>query len=139
MKPMVYLATAYSHKGWLGIGGKFMMWLRNRRVTLVAAKVMTRGYNCFSPITHSHIIATVGKLPALDHEFWLALDAWYVDRCDQVWVYNQPGWRESTGVNREMDWAWEQGKPVLLVDKDATVIDAFGSREHMELVMQDNY
>jgi hypothetical protein len=105
----------------------------------VAANVLKKGYNVFSPITHSHIIAEKGNLEALDHEFWLALDRWYVDRCDQIWVYNQPGWMESTGVNREMDWAWKQEKPVILIDKDANFIHYFTTRKHMEWLMKEDY
>jgi hypothetical protein len=132
----IYLATAYSDRTPFG---KFIMWLRNRRVTKVTAKIMMKGYNVFSPITHSHYVATIGDLPPLDHEFWLKLDEWYVDRCDEIWVYNQPGWMESVGVNREMDWAWEQGKPVCLVDKEGNILEYFTSRADLYWKMKANY
>ena len=108
----IYLATPYSHKF------KFIRNLRYNNVTKVAAKIMDQyGHNVFSPITHSHPIAVLGNLPALDHEFWLRLDKWYVDRCDELWVYTQHGWRTSTGVRREVSWAYEEGKKVYLVNK----------------------
>lgn len=81
----------------------------------MAAKIMASGYNVFSPITHSHHIAVIGKLPALDHEFWLKMDKWYVERCDEVWVYIQDGWVNSAGVNRELSWARMWNKPIRYV------------------------
>ena len=107
------------------------MGIRNRKVTKVAAKILQAGYNVFSPITHSHYIAKIGKLPALDHEFWLNLDKWYVDRCDEVFVYDQYGWENSIGVNREMDWAWWSGKKVSLIHADGVPYVTFRSRTEM--------
>lgn len=118
----VYLACAYSSKiKWLG---RIIMWWRYHNISKLAAKIMEkRNRIVFSPITHSHIIAKKGKMKALSHEFWLGQDKWYVDRCDEVWVYKGLGFEKSTGVKREIEWALEQNKPVLLVNKHADVVD----------------
>jgi hypothetical protein len=129
----IYLATAYSYKSFLSkiptnppskfdLIGRFMMWLRNKRVSKCAAFILKNGNNVFSPITHSHYIARTGKLPQLSHSFWLKLDKWYVDACDEVWVYNQKGWKESYGVKREIEWALEDNKSVYLVNKYGRVL-----------------
>jgi len=118
----IYLATAYSYTSKLPFVGKFMMWLRCRRVTKVAALLMARGENVFSPITHSHYVAVLGKLPKLSHTFWLRLDKWYVDRCDLIYVLNQDGWKDSVGVQREIRWGLEQDKMVYLVDRSGSVL-----------------
>ena len=118
----IYLATAYSYRSRIPFVGRYMMWLRNRRVTKLAARIMEKGDNVFSPITHSHYIAVIGNLPALDHEFWLRLDKWYVDRCDLVYVFNQNGWQDSIGVQREIMWATKQRKSVYLVDGSGSIL-----------------
>ena len=110
---MIYLATPYSSDGILG---SLLMVYRCRTVTRVAAILMGKGNNVFSPITHSHYIACAGNLPQLDSEFWLEMDKWYVDRCDEVNVLMVEGWRISKGVNREIHWALEQGKVVVGVN-----------------------
>ena len=131
-KPMIYLATAYSCNSIFPFMAKKVMRKRTYKVTRVAAKILSDGYNVFSPITHSHAIAEAGGIPLMDHEFWLTLDKWYVDRCDEVWVYDQPGWIDSEGVNREMDWAFEQGKKVYLIDKYAVAYRRFMSRDELQ-------
>jgi hypothetical protein len=115
----IYLATAY---GKSGLWGKLVMWLRYYRVSKVAGYIIKAGHNVFSPITHSHTIAWICRLPHLDHELWLTLDKWYVDACDEVWVYNQKGWKESYGVKREIEWALEDNKSVYLVNKYGQVL-----------------
>lgn len=118
----IYLATAYSYKSRIPFLSKFVMWWRCRVVTLTAAKIMARGDNVFSPITHSHYIATLGKLPQLSHEFWLRLDKWYVDRCDLIYVLNQDGWRDSIGVQREIQWGVIQNKNIYLIDRSGSIL-----------------
>lgn len=118
----IYLATPYSFKSKIPLLGRLIMWCRCRTVTKVAAILMGEGHNVFSPITHSHHIARIGKLPQLDHEFWLRMDKWYVDRCDQVYVLNVVGWSKSVGVQREIEWAKEQNKSVYFINKKGLVI-----------------
>jgi hypothetical protein len=110
---MIYLATPYSHKGLLG---RWVMWMRFRIVTRIAAKIMQKGYNVFSPITLTHPIARLGNIDQIDHEFWLKMDKWYVDRCDELWVVMLDGWKDSAGVKREIGWALWQGKGVFGLD-----------------------
>ena len=118
----IYLATPYSYRSKIPFLGKLVMAWRNRVVTKTAARIMKRGENVFSPITHSHYIATIGNLPPLAHEFWLRLDKWYVDRADLIYVLNQKGWEDSIGVQREIGWGIEQEKQVYLIDRSGSVI-----------------
>lgn len=118
----IYLATPYSYRSKCSLLNKLVMWWRNRVVSKTAARIMERGENVFSPITHSHYIAVVGKLPQLSHEFWLRLDKWYVDRCDLIYVLNQTGWEDSLGVQREIKWGLEQEKQIYLIDRSGSVV-----------------
>lgn len=78
------------------------------------AKVMNMGYNPFSPITHSHPLTSFG-VPG-DWEFWQKIDLDWIDVCDEVWVLipeeGVEKVRQSTGVNAEIKYAKNIGKPV---------------------------
>jgi hypothetical protein len=115
----IYLAVPYSSKG---LFGRLVMWFRYRSVTVTAAALMKAGHNVFSPITHSHIISRIGKLPPLDHEFWLRMDKWYVLRCDVVYVLLLTGWQDSVGVRREIRWALEKDKNVFGITAGGDII-----------------
>lgn len=93
------------------------MALRSRKITKVCAKIMSDGNIVFSPITHSHYIAVLGNLPALSHTFWLEQDKFWVDACDEIWVFDGLPWETSYGVKREIEWGLEQKKPVRFVNK----------------------
>jgi len=114
---MIYLAGPYTLKTKFKLLDKLIMWLRFRRLTFVAGCIMTNGVNVFSPITHSHSIATIAGLPQLEQDFWLELDKWYVERCDAVAVHDMRGWDKSVGVKREIRWAKEMGKEIVFVNK----------------------
>ena len=127
-KTKVYLATAYSYKTapgstrnlkWFAL---VMQWLRYRRVTKATAKLLMKGYNVFSPITHSHPIPKYIPARLDTHSMWLGLDFDWIDCCDEVWVYMQPGWDESHGVQQEILYAMETGKPVRYVDMDYNIL-----------------
>lgn len=135
----VYLATAYSIKSNTKLGkflikhsSKFPLNLiyrlilssRFRRVSRVAGKLMSKGYITFSPITHCHPIGVLGAdITTLDHSFWLKQDKYWVDVCDILMIYNRYPWEESYGVKREIEWATDQGKQVIVIDDNLVVVD----------------
>ena len=120
-----YLATSYSYKtapgmlrniSWLA---KIVQYARFRRVTKATALLMVKtGWNIFSPITHSHHIPQYIPDRLDTHTFWLNLDFDWIEACDEVWVYMQPGWEESYGVSRELKYAARHGKPIRYVNMD---------------------
>jgi hypothetical protein len=125
-KTKVYFATAYSYavvpgtprwKCWYKIPfAKFMQWLRFRRVTKATAHFMLKGYNMFSPITHSHPIPKYIPKRLDTHTMWLGIDFQWIDVCDELWVFMQGGWKDSHGVEKEIEYANEIGKPVRYVN-----------------------
>jgi hypothetical protein len=124
-KPKVYLATCYtwgkpSDKNPIA---KLIKWWRFRRVTKTAAYWLIRGYNIFSPITHSHPIPKFIPARLDTHSHWLGIDFQWIDVCDELWVYCQPGWDESHGVLNEIAYAQKIGKPVRYVLMDMTLTD----------------
>jgi hypothetical protein len=105
----IYLATPYSDDV------SEVMDHRYEEVTRKAAEIMNQGYIVFSPITSCHPMAKAFGLPRT-WDFWEKFDRAFIEWCDEVWVYKQRGWRESTGVNAEIGLADELGKPVIMVE-----------------------
>lgn len=81
----------------------------------VAGKLMNDGHIVFSPISMSHPIAKQCGLPA-DWDYWKENDECFITWCDELHVACIPGWKESKGVQAEIQMAIEQGKRVVGLD-----------------------
>ena len=80
----------------------------------IAAKLMNEGHLVFSPISHSHPIATQCSIPG-DWNFWKAFDESFISWCDQVMIIPLIGWQESKGVTAEIAIAKAMNKPVSFI------------------------
>lgn len=101
---MVYLASPYSHVDAA---------VRQRRyeaACAVTAAMLKRGVVVFSPIVHSHPLVAHGLSGEWD--FWQPVDQVYLDASRALMVLQLPGWRESVGVQWEIEYARAAGKPV---------------------------
>jgi len=105
----IYLATPYSHDN------PEIRKARFKKINRVAAALMREGNLVFSPISHTHPIALAGDLPK-GWEFWKEYDRTFIDWCDEVQVFMQEGWKESTGVSAEIEIARELDKPVIFIE-----------------------
>jgi len=101
---MIYLASPYSHPD------EDVRQQRFEAVCKAAASLMRAGEIVFSPIAHGHPIAQHG-LPT-DWRFWERQCREQIDRCDEVVVLTLDGWRESEGVQAEIQIAADMGKPL---------------------------
>lgn len=84
-----------------------------------AAKLMAAGLVVYSPIAHSHPVATYGGLTsvdALDGAFWLRQNEPMMQKMDGLIVLKLPGWEESEGVQIEIDFFRRNKKPVIFAD-----------------------
>lgn len=77
----------------------------------VAADLIKDGFIVYSPISHSHPIATQCGLD-LDFKFWEKIDKCFIDWCDIVLIVDIAGWQKSIGVNAELKYAKEKGKMI---------------------------
>ena len=105
----VYLCVPYSHPD---------PEIRSSRAVLAdkaAARIMEQGYVVFSPISHSHRIAHHLNNHN-DGRFWLEQDMPFLNMADIVAVLKIPGWRESKGIQIELDIADKQGKEVMFIE-----------------------
>lgn len=105
---LIYLASPYSHPDPAVREGRF------HEACKMAAVLMREGYLVFSPIAHSHPLAAGWGLP-LVFDYWEAFDRRMIAACDELHVLQLPGWQESTGVQAEMEIAFELGKPVIYI------------------------
>lgn len=100
MYKLIYLASPYSKYP----GGREQAF---KEVCKKAWEIMHTGVQVFCPIAHSHPIEVeVKKIGS--PEFWLEQDYSVLMRCDELWVYKMPGWEDSYGVKKEIQFAkWE--------------------------------
>ena len=106
---MIYLASPYSHSSAA---------VRDRRYkqALAATQILTgRGHVVISPIVHSHHVCMAD--PSLDttYEQWRDLDETLIVASAEVWVLMLDGWRESVGIQAELELAGELARPVKWV------------------------
>jgi len=118
-RKLVYLAVPYSDKDWAVKENRF------DRVNQVAAILIARGENIFSPIARgenifspismAHPIAKAGDLPG-NWEFWDKFDRAYLECCKKMYVLMLDGWENSNGVKAEIKIAEELKIEIEYVD-----------------------
>lgn len=85
-------------------------------VTEFTGKLMKEGVIAvFSPITHSHPIHLVSKLPK-NWEYWKRHDEEFLSVSKKLIVLTVDGWKESIGVQAEIEIAKEMGIPIEYID-----------------------
>jgi len=107
-KELIYLASPYSSSD------SAVSDLRFRKVTRAAFFLIKDGYLVFSPIAHSHHICKHGMCP--DFDAWKEFDYKMIEVCDLFWVLKLDGYIDSVGVNAEIAYANQLGKPVEFID-----------------------
>ena len=105
---IIYLASPYTSNN------QYNHHVRYHHSCMAAAKLMQQGHIVFSPITHSHGIARF--IPDHNHDFWMFQDLPFLDFADKIIVLTLPGWKESKGVKKEIEYARDKGIPVEFKD-----------------------
>ncbi len=83
-------------------------------VVKVATDLINQGFTLIEPIAMSHHHAQRFGLPS-GYDFWKKRDRTFIERCDAVLVCMLDGWKESIGVNDEIQYARTLGKPVFYI------------------------
>jgi anaerobic selenocysteine-containing dehydrogenase len=93
---------------------------RYRSAVEAVGALLSAGLAVFSPIAHNHHVNLACQLAKEDGasrwEFWKRFDLLMIDRADAVIVLRLNGWRQSRGVNAEIEHAQRTGKPVYYFD-----------------------
>ena len=108
-KQLIYLAGPYSSPD------EFVRLGRFDALNAMAGRLMGLGFFIYSPISHTHPIATAGSLP-LGWDFWEQYDRVILGCCERLLVYKLPGWEESKGVAAEIEIAKELGLPIDYIE-----------------------
>ena len=105
-KPLTYLACPYTSSSSL------IRHMRYHWVNKAFAHLMeTKGWNVFSPITHSHPVHELGL--AGDWTFWKRIDTEYLSFSKRLVVLQLEGWDTSVGVQAEIKIAKRMKVPIL--------------------------
>lgn len=113
--PLVYLATPYS-KYEPGIEQAFV------DASALSARMMSAGVKVYSPIAHTHPLAIHGNLDPYDHTIWLPFDQAMMDASAACVVATMPGWQESFGIQHEIKWFGDAGRPIFYVDPETLAV-----------------
>lgn len=68
-----------------------------------AAAFHQDGARIYSPILHWHETAKRFAMPT-DAEWWWEYNVHFLSIAAALWVLTIPGWRESIGVQKEIEW-----------------------------------
>lgn len=102
---MIYLASPYTDRS------NTVMENRYRMALEAAAELTQAGLCVYSPIVHFHPMACIYDMPR-DIEFWYEHSCKMIDRADEAWVLELPGWTTSIGIMKEIEYAEMHDKPV---------------------------
>lgn len=107
-KKLIYLAGPYWHEDIKVRSKRFKMYTK-----LAAKLIMNKDVYVISPITHGHPIAQIKGFDL--HHDWLPLGAELLIPCDELWVLDIEGWRDSKGTKFEITQAELASKPIKMV------------------------
>lgn len=118
---IVYLACPYSHPE---------MSVRLERFEAsahAAAELIREGKFVYSPITMTHPIDLVlaDEGGSMGSEYWCDFDEAFMNVCSEMIILAIPGWQESRGIAREIDYFLQRGKPISLIAYDGGRYERF--------------
>ena len=95
---MIYLAIPYTD------ADPAVMDARAAIADRVAASLVEKGYEVYSPISSWHHIAQKYGLPTY-HGYWQTMNEHIMFWCEHIIVITAPGWETSRGVQEEIAYA----------------------------------
>ena len=126
--PLAYLATPYSkYPG--GIREAF------EEACRITARLLLAGAKVYSPIAHTHPIATIGGLDPLDHSIWMPFDEAMMRVCDVLIVVHLESWETSKGIAMEVEYFEKAGKPIFDMDPETLVMTRRAATNSMRLTL----
>lgn len=74
------------------------------------------GIRAYVPIARTHGVGDHIGVPPEDHDFWMAVDAPFIDSACGLAVVQIPGWDASKGVAEEIKRFTMQRKPIVYLE-----------------------
>lgn len=92
-----------------------------------AAFLIHRGKFVYSPITMTHPIDLImaKEHDTMGSDYWCDFDEAFMRVCKEMIILTIPGWKESRGIQREIEFFRTAGKPICLLGliEDTFVLD----------------
>lgn len=108
---MIYLASPYTNPDPLVRKTRFLL------AEQATARLLRDGHVVFSPIVHTHELATKYELPT-DFDFWQRYCVTMLTKASIFGILDIPGWTESKGVQAELAVAKQMFLPVIKISAD---------------------
>lgn len=105
---MIYLAAPYTHPD------SQVIIKRMVQFSVVDAHLCKEGLITVSPLS-KHWLAIHTDIP-LTWEFWKTYSEKLMERCDALYVITLDGWKESEGVQREIELAEKMSLEIKYLD-----------------------
>jgi hypothetical protein len=102
IEPIVYLACPYTHSD------KKVEEERFQQISKIAADLNKKGIIAFSPITYGHTLLGYAEIPS-NWAFWQTFCLSFLEHSKELRVYKMEGWKESMGVQEEIEFAKRKG------------------------------
>lgn len=84
--------------------------------SIIAAKLLIKGVHAFCPITHTHPISKLGHIDPLRYEIFMPLVEQFMHNAHGQLIVQMPGWDRSTGIQMEIEWFTNAGRPKVALD-----------------------
>ncbi len=122
-KKLIYLASPYTAAT---PEARELNYQRAVEATAYLTRMFDYDIVLYSPIVHSHPLDIILRYP---HSKWMEICEVFYKRCDGMLVLCSPGWIHSKGVQKEIEWAQRDNKPMnyYVSDNDGGYIYAPGS------------
>lgn len=85
---------------------------------MFAGGLMKQGVPVYSPVAHSHPIATNAKIDPFSHDFWLPVCQPMMEAAYGILVCEMPTWEQSKGIRHEIEWFTANERPVIHLPMD---------------------
>jgi hypothetical protein len=109
MSSYIYVASPYSSPSKLILRDRF------HAVLDYTAHLLQGRFWCYSPIVHCHELALYHDLPK-DFAFWKEYNEAMLGQAEEMHVLALGGWKDSIGVEAEINLAAKYDIPVVLID-----------------------
>lgn len=114
---MIYIASPYSVGECDSDLELEIMDKRALSAKALAAELAQERECCYSPIAAWHDTARLFSLPK-EADFWMDMNGQWLDACDKLCALKLPGWKDSTGMHFEMQYARETDIPIEFAKPD---------------------
>lgn len=110
MFPIIYIMSPYTH------ADEDVMNYKAHLAACGVAELMSleqyRNFTIFSPIVHYHQVALRMSEKPRTVDYWWHHNLSYMLQARMGIVLTIPGWKESAGIKREIDWFRDNKKPL---------------------------